>query len=104
MDIMEVEEEENPWFNRIELRVEIDHTGESTPARIAVRDSVAAKRNKDSYEVIVHKIEPKFGSCLAIGEIKIYDSVQAALEVENDYMLERNEIPTDEDDEDEKDG
>jgi small subunit ribosomal protein S24e len=64
------------------------------------RDSLAAKINKDSDEVVVHKLDTKFGMRKTIGYAKVYDSPQSARQVEQDYMLKRNKIEIESEDED----
>jgi len=101
MDIEITEEEENELLNRTEVRFSVIHDGE-TPARLAVRDSLAAKLGKGSDEVVVHKMDTKFGMNETLGYAKVYESSEDAREVEEKYMLERNKIGVDEDDEDEE--
>jgi SSU ribosomal protein S24E len=58
------------------------------------------KINKDSDEVVVHKLDTKFGMRKTIGYAKVYDSPQSARQVEQDYMLKRNKIEIESEDED----
>ncbi|MCU4718374.1 30S ribosomal protein S24e [Halapricum hydrolyticum] len=94
MDVDIIEEEENPMLHRTDIRFEITHE-EATPSRLSVRDSLAAKLNKDAEEVVVHKLDTKFGMRKTIGYAKVYDEPEAALEVEQKHMLERNKIAVD---------
>jgi len=91
MDIEITQEEENELLNRTEVRFSIVHDGE-TPARLAVRDSLAAKLGKGSDEVVVHKMDTKFGMNETLGHAKVYESPEDAREIEEEYMLERNKI------------
>jgi small subunit ribosomal protein S24e len=91
---MEVEirdEEENPMLHRTDVRFEVVHD-EATPSRLSVRDSLAAKLNKDSAEVVVHELDTKFGMRKTVGYAKVYESPEHAKEVEQAHMLERNKI------------
>lgn len=103
MDIEITEEEENELLNRTEVSFSVVHDGE-TPARLAVRDSLAAKLGKDSDEVVVHKMDTKFGMNETLGYAKVYESSEDAREIEETYMLERNKIgvETEEEPEDEE--
>ena len=56
MEIDIIEEDENPMLHRTDVRFQIKHD-EATPSRLSVRDSLAAKLNKDSAEVVVHEAE-----------------------------------------------
>jgi len=96
MDINIVEEDENPMLHRSDVRFELTHQ-DATPSRLSVRDSLAAKLNKDSKEVVVHDLDTKFGMRKTIGYAKVYESPEHALDVEQTHMLERNKITADED-------
>ena len=91
MDIELIDEEENPMLHRSDVRFEIVHD-DATPSRLSVRDSLAAKLNKDSDEVVVRQLDTKFGMRRSVGYAKVYDSPEYALDVEQEYMLERNKI------------
>jgi small subunit ribosomal protein S24e len=91
MEIDIIEEDENPMLHRTDVRFRITHE-DATPSRLSVRDSLAAKLNKDSAEVVVHELDTKFGMRKTIGYAKIYESPDDAREVEQDHMLERNKI------------
>ncbi len=98
MDIEITEEEANELLNRKEISFSIVHDGE-TPSRLAVRDSLAAKLDKDSDEVLVHKMDTKFGMNETLGHAKVYESPEDAKEIEEGYMLERNKIGVEEEEE-----
>ena len=91
MDIDILSEEENPMLHRTDVRFQIVHE-EATPSRLSVRDSLAAKLNKDSGEVVVHRLDTKYGMRKTIGYAKVYESAEDATDVEQEYMLERNKI------------
>jgi ribosomal protein S24E len=61
-----------------------------------VRDSLAAKLGKGSDEVVVHKMDTKFGMNETLGHAKVYESPEDAREIEEEYMLERNKIGVEE--------
>jgi small subunit ribosomal protein S24e len=97
MEIEILSQEDNPLLHRTEVEFEINHD-DATPSRLSVRDSLAAKLDKDSEEVVVHELDTKFGMRQTIGRAKTYDSPADAAEVEHEHMLERNKIGADEDD------
>ncbi|MFP4188418.1 MAG: 30S ribosomal protein S24e [Halobacteriales archaeon] len=101
MEIEITDEEKNELLNRKEIGFSIVHD-EETPSRLAVRDSLAAKLDKDSDEVVVHKMDTKFGMNETLGHAKIYESPEDAREIEEEYMLERNKIGADEEAEEEE--
>jgi small subunit ribosomal protein S24e len=102
MQIEITEEEKNELLNRKEIGFSIVHD-EETPSRLAVRDSLAAKLDKDSDEVVVHKMDTKFGMNETLGHAKVYESPDDAREIEEEYMLERNKIGVEEEAEEEED-
>jgi small subunit ribosomal protein S24e len=98
MDIEIVSDEENPMLHRRDVRFEVVHD-EASPSRLSVRDSLAAKLNKDAEEVVIHSIDTKYGMRKSLGYAKVYDSPADAADVEQEYMLERNKIGEEEADE-----
>ena len=95
MDIAIVDEDENPMLHRRDVTFELVHE-EATPERLSVRDSLAAKLNKDSKEVVVRNLDTKFGMRKTIGTARVYDSPEYAQDIEQDYVLRRNKIAVDE--------
>jgi len=91
MNIDIIKEEENPMLHRTDVRFEVTHE-EATPSRLSVRDSLAAMLNKDAEEVVIHKLDTKFGMRTSVGYAKVYESPSHAQDVEQDYLLERNKI------------
>ncbi|ERH11081.1 MAG: SSU ribosomal protein S24E [halophilic archaeon J07HX64] len=95
MDIAIVNEDENPMLHRRDVTFELVHE-DATPERLSVRDSLAAKLNKDSKEVVVRDLDTKFGMRKTIGTARVYDGPQYAQDIEQNYMLNRNKIAADE--------
>jgi small subunit ribosomal protein S24e len=94
MDIRIIQEEDNPMLHRTDVRFEITHE-EATPSRLSVRDSLAAKLDKASEEVVVHELDTKFGMRKTVGYAKVYETPGHAQDVEPEHMLERNHIGVD---------
>lgn len=94
MDITITEETENPMLHRRDVRFEVVHDTE-TPERLSVRDSLAAMLNKDSKEVVVRKLDTKFGMRKTIGTARVYDTPDHAQDIEQTHMLDRNKISAD---------
>jgi len=94
MNVDIIGEEENPMLHRTDVRFEVTHE-DATPSRLSVRDSLAAKLNKDAEEVVVHELDTKFGMRTSVGYAKVYETPGHAKDVEQDYMLERNKIAVD---------
>ncbi len=95
MDVDIISEEENPMLHRTDVTFELTHD-EATPSRLQVRDSLAAKLNKDADEVVVRKLDTKFGMRKTVGYAKVYESADHATDVEQEHMLERNKIAAEE--------
>ena len=94
MDVEIIDETENPMLHRTDVRFQLTHE-EATPSRLSVRDSLAAKLNKNAGEVVIHKLDTKYGMRKTVGYAKVYDSADDAGDVEQEYMLERNKITAD---------
>ena len=98
MEIDVISEDENPMLHRTDVRFEVTHE-EASPSRLSVRDSLAATLNKDADEVVVHALDTKYGMRTTVGYAKVYEDADAASEVEQEYMLERNKIEDEESEE-----
>ncbi|ALG82843.1 30S ribosomal protein S24e [Halanaeroarchaeum sulfurireducens] len=94
MEIDILEQEDNSMLHRTDVTFEVVHE-DASPSRLSVRDSLAAKLDKDSEEVVVHRLDTKFGMRKTVGYAKVYESAADATEVEQDYILERNKIAAD---------
>jgi small subunit ribosomal protein S24e len=99
MDIEVISEEANPMLHRTDVTFEITHD-EATPSRLSVRDSLAAKLNKDAEEVVIREMNTKFGMRTTVGYAKVYESPGFARDVEQQHMLDRNKISADDADTD----
>ncbi|UPM43733.1 30S ribosomal protein S24e [Halocatena salina] len=91
MDIEIINEEDNPMLHRSDVQFRVVHE-EATPSRLSVRDSLAAMMNKDADEVVIHKLDTKYGMRKTIGYAKVYQTAEHARDVEQSYMLDRNKI------------
>ncbi|GAB7019456.1 30S ribosomal protein S24e [Halostagnicola sp. A-GB9-2] len=98
MDVDIISETENPMLHRTDVTFELTHD-EATPSRLQVRDSLAAKLNKEAGEVVIRKLDTKFGMRKTVGQAKVYETADFARDVEQDHMLERNKIVADAEDE-----
>lgn len=78
-------------LHRTDVRFEVTHD-DATPSRLSVRDSLAATLDKGSNEVLIHELDTKFGMRETIGYAKVYDDAEFAQDVEQEHMLERNKI------------
>ena len=91
MDIEILDEEENSLLHRTDVTFEVVHE-DASPSRLSVRDSLAATLDQDADQVVVHKLDTKFGMRKTIGYAKVYESAEDATEIESEYMLDRNKI------------
>lgn len=78
-------------LHRSEVKFETIHD-DATPSRLSVRDSLAAKLDKDSAEVVVQEMNTKFGMRKSVGYAKVYENADYARDIEQTHMLERNKI------------
>lgn len=94
MEIEIIDDTENPMLHRRDVTFKVVHT-EATPERLSVRDSLAAKLNKDADEVVIRDLNTKFGMRTTIGRAKVYEDDADAKEIEREYVLQRNKIAAD---------
>ena len=78
-------------LHRSDVRFRVSHA-EATPDRLAVRDSLAARLGKSADEVVIRRLDTKFGMRETLGEAKVYQGADVARDVEQPYMLARNKI------------
>ncbi|MHA1275616.1 MAG: 30S ribosomal protein S24e [Candidatus Helarchaeota archaeon] len=81
---------ENPLLNRKQIYFRILHQKLPTPTKLETRKKLAAQFNADLDKVIISKLAPKYGQELTVGYAKIYDSIEAAVKIEQPYILKRN--------------
>jgi len=93
MQIEVIKEEDNALLNRKELQIKIEHDA-ATPARIEVKNKVAADLKTEPDTVIVDNMKTAFGKKETIAYVKIYESAEAARQIEREHILKRNQAPT----------
>lgn len=71
MEIKIVEEKENPFFKRKELRVELKHESSATPSKSELTKIFADKYSVDPSQVVVDYLFTKKGLAESAGKIKI---------------------------------
>lgn len=86
------EKKENPLYKRTEVYFNIDHTGECTPGRNAVAEEVAKQMKAKRDCVVVAAVESVYGIGKSKGYAKVYETKEAALSLEREYLLKRNGI------------
>ncbi len=89
MEVEIIEEKKNPLLNRVELKVKVSHNG-ATPRRSEVREKVIALKDASSDRVILEGLYSRFGARESIAYVKIYDSREAMLKVEEEHILRKN--------------
>ncbi len=81
---------ENPTLARQEVEFVLHHPGEPTPKRSQVQELVASKAGGQASNVIVDSMKSEFGRGTTKGYAKVYETKEAALEVEPEHLLVRN--------------
>jgi len=95
MKIKIVKKTENKLLDRVELDVEIEHQGEPVPTRDTVLGRVAAEVNREKNQVVLIKMQAKYGIGISHALIHAYDSQERAIAVEREYLLKRSGIVED---------
>lgn len=83
---------ENPLFKRTEIYFVVDHAGEATPSKGAVVEEIVRQFKAPKDAIVLDSIESVFGNGKSKGYVKVYESKDAALEFETEYILKRNGI------------
>ncbi|MDY0293569.1 MAG: 30S ribosomal protein S24e [Candidatus Methanomethylophilaceae archaeon] len=86
------EKRENPLLKRVEVYFTIDHTGESTPGRNAVGEEIAKQMKSKRDQIVVNNLDTIYGRGITKGYAKVYETKEAALQHEREYLLKRNGI------------
>jgi ribosomal protein S24E len=71
MDISIIEEKENPFLNRKELKIELKHIGSATPAKANLLKELATKFSVSEEQVVVDYILTKKGISESFVKVKI---------------------------------
>jgi ribosomal protein S24E len=93
MQIEVIKEENNELLTRKQLQLKIQHEA-TTPARLEVRDKVAADFKIAPERVIIDNMQTAFGKKETTAYVKIYESAEAARQIEQEHILKRNTPPT----------
>jgi small subunit ribosomal protein S24e len=86
------EKKENLLQERTEVRFTVDHTGEATPTRKAVIDSISKTMGAKKGTVVINNIDTQYGRGISKGYAKVYRSEASALKFEREYLLKRSGI------------
>ncbi|MBN2880697.1 30S ribosomal protein S24e [Candidatus Woesearchaeota archaeon] len=89
MDIKIIQEKEFPFLDRKLVEAEITFK-ETTPNRMDVRKSVAAKAGAKEELVVVREIKNKYGRGLAQVKAYIYNDEASMKKVETPEMIKKN--------------
>ncbi len=91
MKIEILEERENKPLARREITFKVEHARGTTPSRTDIRAKIVAQLDVDDTRVVVRSLVTKFGSGIAEGTARIYDSPEQMQRVEQKYILARHE-------------
>ena len=91
LKIVITNEMDNPLLSRKQVEFKLLHQKMATPSRMDVKKKLAAQFNVDLERVIIQKLTSKFGQSYTFGFAKIYDSVESAQQIEEKYILKRNQ-------------
>jgi len=89
-EIKLLEERENRLVGRKEAVFLVDHFGEGTPRRLAVRERVAEALGVPVNFVVVRRIVTEYGATRSKALVHIYDSEARLREVEPEHVIRKN--------------
>jgi small subunit ribosomal protein S24e len=91
MEIVVDKERYNPLLKRREVHAKVVYWGEgATPQRNAVREKIAGLFNADLDRIVVDYIKPEFGKQEARCYVKIYDTPEDLMSIEDKHIIRRN--------------
>ncbi len=67
------EERQNPFLKRSELKVDIDHSGESTPKKAELQQWIAKEKKKDVTSIEIVDIVSDTGKSVAKANVFLWD-------------------------------
>ncbi|MEM2875412.1 MAG: hypothetical protein QXL67_00440 [Candidatus Bathyarchaeia archaeon] len=81
----------NKIFKRNEIAFKaLQEGGEGTPPRYKVREELAKVLREDVNKIFLIKMVTKTGTNVSSGVVNVYENIDAAREVEPEYILKRN--------------
>jgi len=83
---------ENKLLERTELIFSVEHPGESTPTRDAIRSTIASAMSVPKERIIIDQMETEYGIGLTKGYAKVYDSQEVLTKSERHHLLVRNNL------------
>jgi len=95
MKIEIIKKTENKILERTEIEAKIEHSGAPVPNRDEFLSKLAALLNKEREQVVLIKLEAKYGEGTSLARVHAYDSAERAILVEKEYLLKRSGISKD---------
>ncbi|MCK4972772.1 MAG: 30S ribosomal protein S24e [Candidatus Heimdallarchaeota archaeon] len=92
MKIDIIEKNENKLLERTEIRAKVDHVGQPVPKRDEFLSKLAALLNKERNQVVLVKLEAKYGEGKSLALVHVYDTTERAIAVEKEFLLKRSGI------------
>ena len=89
----------NPLIKRREIDLLVLHVGKSTPGRMVLRYKLSKALGVDIKRLFIRSIKSEYGVGRTKVEVHVYDSVERAQQFEPKYIIERNKIPEEEEEE-----
>ena len=90
MKVEVIDQQRNELLKRDEVSFRVDHEDAGTPRRTVIRQRLADMLDASVERVYLIKFETKTGSMTAVGEARIYDTVEQAKYVEPEHIVLRN--------------
>jgi ribosomal protein S24E len=92
IDVDNIDQRPNVLLNRTEVRFRVNHSGEPTPKREALRDALAELMNVKKDQVIIDNIQQDFGRNICLCYAKVYKKKEMAIKNEREHKLKRNNL------------
>lgn len=81
---------ENPLQERTEVLFGVDHNGEPTPSRDALRSKLAEQLNVSKERVVIDQLKTRYGKGSSAGYAKVYATLDAVKARESEHIQIRH--------------
>jgi small subunit ribosomal protein S24e len=88
MDLKVLTKKKNELLNRTELVLEMHE--KTIPAKVQLREKIAALINSSADKIVITKVDTKFGSSKGKVNARAYETVEAMKKTEPKYIVVRN--------------
>src|SRR3989338_8813076 len=88
MDLKIIETKRSDIFKRADIKAEFDE--KTIPSKSELRERLSAQLNKPVEQIVIRKVDTRFGAKKGIAVVRVYDSQEIMKKNESKYVQVRN--------------